>query len=58
MYVRNYGNGLDLPWQKVFQTDDRARVDEYCARASIEERRIDGHDHRDRCAERQTISRV
>lgn len=36
MYVRNYGNGLDLPWEKVFQTDDRARVNEYCARARIE----------------------
>jgi alpha-ketoglutarate-dependent taurine dioxygenase len=36
MYVRNYGNGLDVPWQKVFQTEDRARVDAYCARARIE----------------------
>jgi alpha-ketoglutarate-dependent taurine dioxygenase len=36
MYVRNYGNGLDVPWQKVFQTDDRSRVNEYCARARIE----------------------
>jgi alpha-ketoglutarate-dependent taurine dioxygenase len=36
MYVRNYGNGLDVPWQKVFQTDDRAQVNEYCVRARIE----------------------
>ncbi|TWC77888.1 alpha-ketoglutarate-dependent taurine dioxygenase [Burkholderia sp. SJZ115] len=31
MYVRNYGNGLDLPWQQVFGTEDRAEVERYCA---------------------------
>jgi alpha-ketoglutarate-dependent taurine dioxygenase len=36
MYVRNYGNGLDLPWQKVFDTGDRAVVERYCASAGIE----------------------
>ena len=36
MYVRNYGRRLDLPWQDVFQTDDRAEVEAYCQRASIE----------------------
>lgn len=36
MYVRNYGNGLDLPWQKVFDTEDRAVVERYCAGAGIE----------------------
>ncbi len=36
MYVRNYGHGLGLPWQEVFQTDDRAAVAEHCRRASIE----------------------
>lgn len=30
MYVRNYGNGLDVPWQKVFNTEDRATVEAYC----------------------------
>ena len=30
MYVRNYGEGVDLPWQEVFQTDDRARVEAFC----------------------------
>lgn len=30
MYVRNYGSGLDLPWQEVFQTDDRTVVEQYC----------------------------
>jgi alpha-ketoglutarate-dependent taurine dioxygenase len=30
MYVRNYGEGLDLSWQVAFQTDDRSFVEEYC----------------------------
>ena len=30
MYVRNYGEGLDLSWQEAFQTEDRAAVEEYC----------------------------
>lgn len=35
MYVRNYGDGMGLPWQTVFQTDDRAQVDEYCRSVAI-----------------------
>ncbi|MGO4003569.1 MULTISPECIES: TauD/TfdA family dioxygenase [Pseudomonas] len=35
MYVRNYGDGFGLPWQTVFQTDDRAQVDAYCAGVGI-----------------------
>lgn len=34
-YVRNYGNGLDVPWQKVFNTTDRAVVERYCRLADI-----------------------
>jgi hypothetical protein len=30
MYVRNYGNGLDLPWQKVFGTQSKQEVVAYC----------------------------
>ncbi|HYW08940.1 MAG TPA: TauD/TfdA family dioxygenase [Longimicrobium sp.] len=30
MYVRNYGEGVDLSWQEVFQTSDRAAVEEFC----------------------------
>jgi alpha-ketoglutarate-dependent taurine dioxygenase len=30
MYVRNFGNGLDLPWEQVFGTDDHAEVERYC----------------------------
>ena len=36
MYVRNYGDALDLPWQNVFQTDDRATAEEFCRQAGIE----------------------
>ncbi|HSS51033.1 MAG TPA: TauD/TfdA family dioxygenase [Thermoanaerobaculia bacterium] len=36
MYVRNYGSGLDLPWQDVFQTADRAEVEAFCRRSGIE----------------------
>lgn len=36
MYVRNYSDKLDLPWQKVFQTDDKAMVESYCKKAGIE----------------------
>lgn len=30
MYVRNYGNGLDLPWEQVFGTGERDKVEQYC----------------------------
>ena len=36
MYVRNYGNGLDVPWNKVFNTMDRRTVEQYCRSAGIE----------------------
>lgn len=36
MYVRNYGNGLDVPWNKVFNTMDRRVVEGYCRSAGIE----------------------
>jgi alpha-ketoglutarate-dependent taurine dioxygenase len=36
MYVRNYGGGVDLPWQQVFETDDRATVERYCAAHEID----------------------
>lgn len=35
MYVRNYGNGLDVPWQKVFNTADRATVEQFCRKNGI-----------------------
>lgn len=35
MYVRNYGNGLDVPWTKVFNTTDRGAVERFCRAAKI-----------------------
>jgi hypothetical protein len=36
LYVRNYGKHLDLPWQDVFQTDDRAEVERICAQLGLD----------------------
>jgi alpha-ketoglutarate-dependent taurine dioxygenase len=36
MLVRNFGGGLSLTWQSVFQTEDRAEVEAYCREAGIE----------------------
>jgi alpha-ketoglutarate-dependent taurine dioxygenase len=36
MYIRNYGEGVDLSWQEAFQTTDRAVVEEYCRKAHTE----------------------
>lgn len=35
-YVRNYGPDVDLPWQEVFGTTDRAEVDAYCHASGTE----------------------
>jgi len=36
MYVRNYGGGLDLPWQKTFNTDNPQAVERFCRDQGIE----------------------
>lgn len=36
LYVRNYGGGLDLPWQTVFQTTSKSDVEAYCKSAGME----------------------
>ena len=36
MYVRNFGDGFGLPWRTVFQTDDRAVVEDHCRRNGID----------------------
>jgi alpha-ketoglutarate-dependent taurine dioxygenase len=36
MYVRNYGDGLDLTWQDAFQTTDKSVVESYCRRSHME----------------------
>lgn len=36
MYIRNFKTGIDLPWQEVFQTDDKEKVADYCGKNNIE----------------------
>ncbi|MFI0906880.1 TauD/TfdA family dioxygenase [Streptomyces sioyaensis] len=36
LYVRNFTDGIDLSWQEVFQTTERAVVEEYCTAHGIE----------------------
>jgi len=54
LYVRNYGSGIDLPWQTVFQTSDKAEVAMYCLNAGIELEWRDG----DRLRTRQVCQAV
>jgi len=36
MYVRNFGDGFGLPWQSVFQTENKAEVEAHCAKNNIQ----------------------
>jgi alpha-ketoglutarate-dependent taurine dioxygenase len=36
MLVRNFGDGLSLPWQSAFRTSSRSEVEDYCKQAQIE----------------------
>jgi alpha-ketoglutarate-dependent taurine dioxygenase len=36
LYVRNYGQGVDLPWENVFQTTSKAEVEAYCRQEAID----------------------
>lgn len=36
MYVRNYGDGLGLNWETVFQTQNKAEVEIYCQQAGVD----------------------
>ena len=54
LYVRNYGGGLDLPWQNVFQTSHKSEVEAFCCNAGIEFTWIDG----DRLRTRQVCQAV
>lgn len=35
MYVRNYGNGLDVSWTQVFNTTRKSDVEQYCRQHNI-----------------------
>lgn len=43
MYVRNFGEGVDLPWEDVFQTREPAEVEAFCRSQGIELEWIDGN---------------
>ncbi|PSB11066.1 taurine catabolism dioxygenase TauD [Pleurocapsa sp. CCALA 161] len=36
MYLRNFGDGFGLPWQTVFQTTDKTKVEAYCRQNNIQ----------------------
>jgi alpha-ketoglutarate-dependent taurine dioxygenase len=36
MYIRNYGEGVDMTWREAFQTDERTAVEAYCRSAGME----------------------
>ncbi len=36
MYVRNYRPGFDIPWQTVFQTENKEEVEAYCQQHGID----------------------
>jgi alpha-ketoglutarate-dependent taurine dioxygenase/acyl carrier protein len=42
MYVRNFGQGFGLPWQTVFNTEDRVELEAYCQQAQIQVEWLDG----------------
>ena len=43
LYVRNFSETMGLPWQTVFQTDDRQAVEEYTRKAGYEAEWLDGN---------------
>ncbi|MHB9860452.1 TauD/TfdA family dioxygenase [Streptomyces sp. YIM S03343] len=55
MYVRNFGHGVDLSWQEVFQTEDRAQVDAYCERHGIRAEWLGGERLRTRHVVQATV---
>jgi alpha-ketoglutarate-dependent taurine dioxygenase len=56
MYVRNFGDGFGLSWQTVFQSTDKAAIEEHCRAKGIEVEWKDGNRLRTR-AVRPTVSR-
>jgi alpha-ketoglutarate-dependent taurine dioxygenase len=56
MYVRNFGNGLDLSWQEAFQTEDRGVVDAYCQEHGIQAEWLGGERLRTRHVVQATVT--
>jgi len=44
MVMRNYGDGFGLPWQTVYQTEDKAEVEAHCRKSGIQLEWKDGGD--------------
>lgn len=36
MYVRNFGNGIGIPWEEAFNTSERSVVEQYCRDEDIQ----------------------
>lgn len=43
LYVRNFSDVVGLPWQTVFQTDDKGKVEEYCRNTGYEIEWLEGN---------------
>ncbi len=56
MVMRNYGDGFGLPWQTVYQTENKAEVEAHCQRSGIEFEWKDGNRLRTR-AVRNAVAR-
>jgi len=56
MYMRNYGDGLGLDWQTVFQTTKREEVEEKCRQAGMHCEWKSGNRLRTRCVRPGVIS--
>jgi alpha-ketoglutarate-dependent taurine dioxygenase len=35
VYIRNFSEGIDVPWEEFFKTDDRAEVERICSEAGM-----------------------
>jgi alpha-ketoglutarate-dependent taurine dioxygenase len=57
MYVRNYGEGVDLSWQEAFQTEDRVTVERYCRSAGAQFIWLDGDRLRTRQVRQAVVTR-
>jgi len=43
MYVRNYGEGVDMPWREVFQTESREELEAYFQKTHTQWEWLDGN---------------
>ena len=48
MLVRNFGNGMGLPWQTSFRTDDKTELENYCRSSNVSYEWVDDNHLRTR----------